>query len=143
MGIDPNNKMDGINYGYLLNSPFITKKGDPGHPMIECSIGPQVFHNAFCDLGSGVNIVSKITYDNLLGGTLFATFIRLHMADQTIWLTEELARDILVKIQDNYVPVDFVILDMGANEEVPFILGRPFLNTANVVIYLGSGQIHF
>jgi hypothetical protein len=26
------------NYGYLLNPPFITKKGDPGHLTIECSI---------------------------------------------------------------------------------------------------------
>jgi len=104
--------MDGINYGYLLNSPFITKKGDPSHPMIECSIGPQVFHNALCDLGSGVNIMSKITYDNLLGGPLFATFIHLQMAHQTIWLPEGLARDILVKIQEDYVPVVFMILDM-------------------------------
>jgi hypothetical protein len=48
-----------------------------------------------------------------------------------------------VKIQDDYVPVDFNILDMGANEEVPLILGRSFLCTTNAVIYVGSGQIQF
>jgi hypothetical protein len=48
-----------------------------------------------------------------------------------------------VKIQDKYVPADFNILDMGADEEVPLILGRPFLHTTNAVIYVGSGQIHF
>ena len=55
------------NWGYLLDSPFITKKEDPGHLTIECLVGPQTFYNAFSDLGSGVNIMSKVTYDNLLG----------------------------------------------------------------------------
>jgi hypothetical protein len=35
----------------------------------------------------------------------------------------------MVKTQDHYVPADFMILDMGEEEEdVPIILGRPFLN---------------
>ena len=66
------------------------------------------------------------------------------MADQMIRFPEGLARDILLKIQDNYVLVDFIIiLDMGDNEEVPLILGRSFLHTTNANIYVGSGQIHF
>ena len=64
------------------------------------------------------------------------------MADQTIRFPKLVAKDILVKIQDEYAPADFVILDMGANIDVPVILGRPFLNMVNVVIYVGSGQIH-
>jgi len=65
------------------------------------------------------------------------------MADQTTRYPEGLARDILVKVQNKYVHADFIKLDMGANNEVPVILGRPFLNMVNVVIYVGSGQIHF
>jgi hypothetical protein len=65
------------------------------------------------------------------------------MADQTIWFPERLARDILVKIQDEYVPADFLILDMGAQEDIPLILGRPFRYTMNTVVYVGSDQIHF
>jgi hypothetical protein len=50
----------------------------------------------------------------------------------------------MVRIQDYYVPADFMILDMGEEEEdVPVILGRPFLNTTNAIIYVGSGQLHF
>jgi len=66
----------------------------------------------------------------------------LQMADQTIRFLEGVAKDILVKIQDEYAPTDFFILDMGANIDVPVILGWPFLNTVNAVIYVGSGQIH-
>jgi len=65
------------------------------------------------------------------------------MVDQTIQFSDRIAKDILVKIQDDYAPADFMILDMGINEEIPLILGRPFLNTTNTVIYVGSGQIHF
>ena len=39
--------------------------------------------------------------------------------------------------------MDFVILDMGHNEEVPLLLGRPFLNTTNAVLHVGSGQVRF
>jgi len=50
----------------------------------------------------------------------------------------------MVKIQDHYVPTDIMVLNMGEEEEdVPIILGRPFLNTTNVIIYIISGQIHF
>ena len=64
------------------------------------------------------------------------------MADQTIRFPEGVAKDILVKIQNEYAPANFVIFDMGANIDVPVILGWPFLNTMNTVIYVVSGQIH-
>jgi hypothetical protein len=54
-----------------------------------------------------------------------------------------MAKDILVKIQDYYVPADFLVLDMPGDEDTLIILGRPFLNTTNAVIYIGSRQIHF
>ena len=111
-------------------------------PTITCKIGPQLFHNVFCDLGSSVNIMSKVIDENLLGGALLPTFMRLQMTDQTIGFLEGVAKDILVKIQDEHAPVDFVILDMGSNIDVLVILGRPFLNMVNTVIYVGSCQIH-
>jgi hypothetical protein len=50
----------------------------------------------------------------------------------------------MVRILDHYAPADFMVLDMGEEEEdVPIILGRPFLNTTNVIIYIRSGQVHF
>jgi hypothetical protein len=48
----------------------------------------------------------------------------------------------MVQIHDHYAPIDFMILDMEEDDS-PIILGRPFLNTTIVVIYVGCGQIHF
>jgi len=39
--------------------------------------------------------------------------------------------------------MDFIILDMGHNEEVPLLLGRPFLNTTNAHIHVGLGHVNF
>jgi hypothetical protein len=50
----------------------------------------------------------------------------------------------MVKIQDHYVPTDFMVLDMGEeDDDTPIILGRLFLNTTNVIIYIESGHVHF
>jgi hypothetical protein len=41
----------------------------------------------------------------------------------------------MVKIQDHYVPADFMILDLGEKEEdAPIILRRLFLNATNAII---------
>jgi hypothetical protein len=60
--------------------------------------------------------------------------------DQSIRFSKGITKDIIVKIQDYYVPTDFMILNMGEEKEVPIILRRPFLNTTNEIIYIGSGK---
>ena len=42
-----------------------------------------------------------------------------------------------------FVPVDFVIMDMGKNTSSPIILGRPFLRTAGAVIDCKEGNVKF
>ena len=50
----------------------------------------------------------------------------------------------MVRIQDHYARADFMVLDMGEEEDdTPIILGRPFLNTTNAIIYVRSRQAHF
>jgi hypothetical protein len=87
----------------------------------------------------------KVTYEYLFGNEpLFPTYMQLQMADQSIRFLERIVKDVMVKIQDHHAPADFMVLKMGEDEEdTPIILGRPFLNTTNAIIYVGSGQIHF
>ena len=46
-------------------------------------------------------------------------------------------------MHDQFAPANFMVLDMGEEDDTPIILGRPFLNTTNAIIYVGSGQVHF
>ena len=72
-------------YDHLLASSFLAKKDDPGVLMIECTTGQRFFHKTFCDIGLGVNIMSKVTYEYLFGDEpLFPTYMQLQMADQSI-----------------------------------------------------------
>ena len=36
----------------------------------------------------------------------------------------------------SYVPVDFVVLEIGGDERAPIILGRHFLSTTEAIIYV-------
>jgi hypothetical protein len=63
-------------YDHLLASPFLAKKDHPGVPIIEYTIGQRIFHKTFCDIGSVINIMSKVTYEYLFGNEpLFPTYM--------------------------------------------------------------------
>ena len=46
-----------------------------------------------------------------------------------------------MRVRDCFVPVDFVVLDMGDQKETTLILGRPFLNTGDAHIDVRAGEI--
>jgi hypothetical protein len=56
---------------------------------------------------------------------------------------ERVVKDVMVKIRDHYVPTDFMVLDMGEEDNVHLILGQPFLNTTGAIIYIRTGEIYF
>jgi hypothetical protein len=71
-------------YDHLLVSPFLIKQDDPRVPTIHCSINQLNFHKTFCDTGSSVNIMAKVTYELIFGKEpLHPTYMQLQMADQT------------------------------------------------------------
>ena len=68
----------------------------------------------------------------------------MQMVDQSIRFPVGIAKDVMVRIHDHYAPADFIVLDIGEEEDdTPIIIGRPFLYTTNAIIYIGSGQVHF
>ena len=68
-------------YDHLLTSPILVKKDDLGVPTIECTIGQRIFRKTFCDIGSSVNIMSKVTYEYLFGDEpLFPTYMQLSIS---------------------------------------------------------------
>jgi hypothetical protein len=67
----------------------------------------------------------------------------LQMADQSRRLPKGIAQDVPIKIKDHYVLTDFLVIDMGDEQDPPIVLGRPFLNTTRAIIYIRTGEIHF
>ena len=109
---------------------FSKKKKDPRCPTISCSIGIQYFDQALCDLGSSISVMPQAVFDKLNLTQLMPTPMMLPLADSMVRYPIGIAEDILVKIRDCYIPVDFMVLDMEVTKESTLILGRPFLSTA-------------
>ena len=65
----------------------------------------------------------------------------LQLADRTIKHPYGIVEDVLVKVEKFLFPVDFVVMDMDEDSEVPLILGRPFMKTAKVMIDVDDGKL--
>ncbi len=68
------------------------------------------------------------------------------MADRSVKTPRGIIEDVLVKVDKFYFPVDFIVLDMehepNPKKQIPVILGRPFLATANACINCRTGVMN-
>ena len=51
--------------------------------------------------------------------------------------------DVHIVENRNYVPVDFIVLDIEYNPTCPIILGRPFLRTIGAIIDMKKETLDF
>ena len=51
--------------------------------------------------------------------------------------------DVLIMVNNAYVPVDFYVLDVEYNASCPITLGRPFLRTIGAIIDMKEGTIKY
>ena len=73
------------------------------------------------------------------------TFVTLQLVDRSVRKPRGVVEDVLVKVDNFYYPVDFIILDiepiLHLIANIPIILGRPFLATANALINCRNGRM--
>ncbi|MEQ5220379.1 retropepsin-like aspartic protease, partial [Morganella morganii] len=103
--------------------------------MSESYQGGTTFNRALADLGASINLMPFALYRQLKLGTLKPTRMSIQLADQYTKYPRGIVEDILVRVDKFIFPVDFVILDMDPDVEIPLILGRPFLATARALIH--------
>ncbi|XP_076912883.1 uncharacterized protein LOC143571310 [Bidens hawaiensis] len=65
----------------------------------------------------------------------------LSLADRSVKYPRGIIDNLLVKVDKFVFPIDFVVLDMEADEKVTIIIGRPFLRTAKALINVYDGKI--
>ena len=127
----------------LIQSKYPVKYKDPGSPTIPVNIGRNCINKALLDLGASVNLMPHSVYKQLGLGELKPTTITLSLVDRSVKIPKGIVEDVLVKIDNFYYPVDFVVLDTEPSsnnqQQVPIILGRPFLATANAIINCRNG----
>ncbi|XP_068669744.1 uncharacterized protein, partial [Aristolochia californica] len=133
------------NVSSILKHNTPPKVKDPGCPTISCVIGEHTIQRALLDLGASVNLLPFFVYQQLGLGELKPTPITLQLADRSVKIPRGIVEDVLIKVDKFLFPVDFIVLDtepvVNVTNQIPIILGRPFLATSNAIIHCKSGEL--
>ena len=108
---------------------------------IPCSIRNYEFKKALCDSDASINLMPLSVVQRLSLGELTPTAITLQMVDRSMAQPEGVLEDVLVKVGRFIFPVDFVIMKMEEDTQVPLLLGRPFLAIGAALIDVQKGEL--
>ena len=125
-----------------LEASIPRKLDDNWEPVIKMKLS-EFECNALCDLGSCISVMPKNLYDILKLAPLEKCHLDVHFADSSMKKPLGKVDDVLIMVNNNLVPVDFVVLDIECNPSCPIVLGRPFLRTVGAVIDMREGNIKF
>ena len=125
----------------IIQQKLPAKMKDPGNFTIPCSIGKYEFKKALCDSGASINLMPLSVVQRLSLGELTPTAITLQMADRSMAQPEGILEDVLVKVGKFVFPVDFVVMKMEEDTQVPLLLGRPFLAIGAALIDVQKGEL--
>jgi hypothetical protein len=67
----------------------------------------------------------------------------LILADDSIKHALGKVSNVMVELHMTFIPVDFIIMDMGNKTSSPIILGTPFHRTREAIINLKEGNVKF
>ena len=96
----------------IMLSTVPRKQRDPGAPMISCEIGGKTFTRSLLDTQASVNILPKGVYDTSHLGKFQPLFIELSSTDGSVRRPHGIVEDMIVKVENYYFLVDFIIVDM-------------------------------
>ena len=125
----------------IIQQKLPAKMKDPGSFTIPCSIGKYEFKKALCDSGASINLMPLLVVQRLSLGELTPIAITLQIADRSMAQPEGILEDVLVKVGEFVFPVDFVVMKMEEDTQVPLLLGRPFLATGAALIDVQKGEL--
>ena len=69
------------------------------------------------------------------------TRMTLQLLDRSITRSYGVVKDVLVKVRQFTFPMDFVIMDIEEDLNIPLILGRPFMLTTKCFVDMGNGNL--
>ncbi|KAK5825388.1 hypothetical protein PVK06_020216 [Gossypium arboreum] len=125
----------------ILQNKLPNKLKDPDSFIILCLICSLAVNHALADLGASINVMPYKMFKQLGLGKPKQTRMSIQLADKTIRFPRGIIEDVLAKIDKFIFPIDFIVLDIEEDSNIPLILGRPFLATAKTIIDVGTGEL--
>ncbi|XP_016574172.2 uncharacterized protein LOC107871805 [Capsicum annuum] len=137
-------QVDNLHHCSAVSILFLVQnKADPGAFTILCKVGSLDIARALCDLGASVNLVPLVLCKKLVLEDPTPTNMRLVMEDRSIKRPVGILHDVLVKLADFILPIDFVVLDCDVDLEIPIILGRPLLATERLIVHMELNELKY
>ncbi|XP_068492199.1 uncharacterized protein [Phaseolus vulgaris] len=125
----------------IIQKSLPQKSRDPGSFTLPVTIGNLTVGKALLDLGASINLMPSSMLKKIGDVEVKPTRMTLQLADRSIKYPHGIVQDLLVKVDKFLFPVDFVVMDIEEDVEVPLILGRPFMKTAKVIIDVDKGKL--
>ena len=127
----------------LEREASIPKKLEDGwEPIIKMKV-KDFDCNALCDLGASISVMPKKIYNMLDLPPLKNCYLDVNLADHSTKKPLGKVDNVRITVNNNLVPIDFVVLDIECNASCPIILGRPFLRTVGAIIDMKEGNIKY
>ncbi|GKA62048.1 reverse transcriptase domain-containing protein [Tanacetum coccineum] len=109
------------------------KLGDSCRFTIPCDFS-KLKCQGLADLGASINLMPLSVFHRLGFTNLESTQMTLELANRQLCRPDGICKDVLVPVGKFTYPADFVVVDYVPDEQIPLILGRPFLRTARALI---------
>ncbi|XP_060216483.1 uncharacterized protein LOC132643970 [Lycium barbarum] len=116
---------------------------EPGVFTTPCSVGHHGFACALCNNGARINLIPLSIYKKSGLGMPRPTTMRLQTADRSIKKLVGVVDDMLVRVGEFLLPVDFIILDYAIDLDISIILERPFYATGRALMDSEKNEIKF
>ena len=109
--------------------------------MITSEIGGMTFTRSLLDSRVSINIFPKTVFDCHHVGELQSFFVELYLADGSVRKPHGIVKYVIVRIEDCYFSIDFLVIHMKMTKELRIISGRPFLATPKAIINWEKGEV--
>ena len=116
----------------MIQKTLPEKMQDPGSFTIPYKIGDADMGKALCDSRASINLMPLSVAKRLSLGELTPTTMTLQMAGRTLAHPEGILEDVLIKVGKFVFPVDFVVINIKEDKQVPLLLGRLLSNKSSI-----------
>ena len=106
----------------VIQRSLPVKMQDPGSFTIPCTIGNSEMGKELCDSGASINLMPLSLVQILSLGQITPIAMTLQMEDITLAQPEGILEYVLIKVGKFVFLVDFVVIDIEDDKNVPLLL---------------------
>ena len=115
------------------------KERDPRRVTLPVAIGTVNVGKALIDLGSSINLIPYSVVKLFGGLDMKLGRMTLQIADKSVARPMGIDEDVLVRVDKFVFSVDFVVMDIEEEDDVPLILGKAFMLATRMMIDYDGG----